>query len=170
MTTALDRLNAASPDEASEELARCCGCRRWVSGMLARRPFADPEALLRAADEEWAKVQRDDVLEAFLHHPRIGDIDGLRKKFASTATWAAGEQAGAAQADESVLKRLAQGNRDYELRFGHIFIVCATGKSAQEMLDLLLARLGNEPDAELAIAAGEQAKITRLRLEKLLAG
>ena len=108
-----------------------------------------------------------DWLEAFAAHPRIGDLDALRKKFASTANWCAGEQAGVAAADEAVLTALADGNRAYEARFGYIFIVCATGKSAAEMLAILTARLANDPEVELKVATAEQAKITRLRLEKL---
>ena len=106
--------------------------------------------------------------EAFAHHPRIGDMASLRARFASTAGWAADEQRGAAQATEETLAALARGNRVYEERFGCIFIVCATGKSAAEMLALLEARLGNDPEHEMRMAADEQMKITRLRLEKLL--
>lgn len=165
---ALHQLNAASAEEAFEMLEKCCGARTWVEGMLARRPFASRDELMEAAEQVWATVGRDDILEAFRHHPRIGDVEGLRKKFASTATWASGEQAGVRQASDAVLEALAKGNQDYEARFGYIFIVCATGKSASEMLDILLSRLPNAPDEELRIAAGEQAKITRIRLEKLL--
>lgn len=135
--------------------------------MLARRPFANEEAVGHAASEIEASLQRADWLEAFTAHPRIGDLDSLKKKFAATATWAEGEQAGVAGAADEVLLALAEGNRLYEQRFGHIFIVCATGKSAVEMLTLLRARLPNSPEDELGIAAAEQAKITRLRLEKL---
>jgi 2-oxo-4-hydroxy-4-carboxy-5-ureidoimidazoline decarboxylase len=135
--------------------------------MTARRPFESADALFAAAEDVWAGLGRDDWLEAFAAHPRIGDIDGLRKKFATTADWSAGEQAGVAGAAEQVLRDLAAGNADYEARFGHTFIVCATGKTAAEMLALLRARLANDPAAELRVAAAEQAKITRLRLEKL---
>lgn len=165
----LDELNALPAADAARELEKCCGAHRWVDAMVAARPFANRDALYSTADRAWSTMTRDDVLEAFRHHPRIGDIDSLRKKFASTATWASGEQSGTSTADEATLQGLARGNTDYEARFGHIFIVCATGKSAAEMLALLLSRLPNEPGPELAIAAGEQAKITRLRLEKLLA-
>jgi 2-oxo-4-hydroxy-4-carboxy-5-ureidoimidazoline decarboxylase len=108
------------------------------------------------------------VIEALAHHPRIGaDLDELRKKYASTADWASGEQAGAASASEATLRALQAGNIAYEARFGHLFVVCATGKSASEMLALLEARLHNDAQTELRIAAAEQAKITRIRLEKL---
>ncbi|RZK26134.1 MAG: OHCU decarboxylase, partial [Hymenobacter sp.] len=110
-----------------------------------------------------------DWREAFTHHPKIGDVSALREKFASTATWAAGEQGAVRQASQSTLEALAAGNEAYAQRFGYIFIVCATGKSAAEMLALLQARLPHEPAQEIKIAMSEQAKITRLRLEKLLA-
>jgi len=165
---ALSRLNALADGEAREELRRCCGASRWVAAMAQRRPFPDPDALYAAADEVWAGLGPVDWSEAFAHHPRIGDKDALRARFASTRQWASGEQAGVEAASDDVLEALAQGNRDYEARFGHIFIVCATGKSAPEMLGLLRERLDNEPEREARIAAGEQAKITRLRLMKLL--
>lgn len=163
----VEELNALPPEAAFEALERCCGARYWVDAMVAARPFLTAEAAYEAADRLWARCDREAILEAFRHHPRIGDVEGLRKKFASTAAWASGEQAGAAAADEATLQALAQGNADYEARFGHIFIVCATGKSAAEMLAILQARLPNAPEAELAIAAEEQRKITRIRLEKL---
>jgi 2-oxo-4-hydroxy-4-carboxy-5-ureidoimidazoline decarboxylase len=109
-----------------------------------------------------------DWREAFTHHPRIGDVSKLREKFASTATWSSQEQKGVSGASEETIQALAQGNRAYEEKFGFIFLVCATGKSAEEMLALLRERMPNDAAAELRIAAGEQAKITRIRLEKLL--
>ncbi len=113
-------------------------------------------------------MERDDVLEALTHHPRIGaDIGELRKKYAATAAWAAGEQAGAGAASEETLRALHAGNLRYEARFGHIFVVCATGKSAGEMLELLEGRIDHDPETEIRIAAAEQAKITRIRLAKL---
>lgn len=168
MLEALRLLNGWPEREAWAALERCCGARRWVEGMLTRRPFADAAGLFDAAREVWSSMRREDILEAFRHHPKIGDVDSLRKKFATTAAWASGEQAGVREASEAVLRRLADGNQAYEERFGYIFIVCATGKSAAEMLEILEARLPNEAEAELRIAAGEQAKITQIRLEKLL--
>ena len=163
----LDRLNALGEAEAVAELLRCCGSRRWADRMAALRPFDSEEGLLEAADAVWKGLDDADRLEAFAAHPRIGDLDALRAKFASTASWAAGEQAGVSDADEATLRALADGNRDYEARFGHIFIVCATGKTAGEMLALLRERLGNDPEAERAVASEEQAKIARIRLRKL---
>jgi 2-oxo-4-hydroxy-4-carboxy-5-ureidoimidazoline decarboxylase len=144
-----------------EELGRCCGSRRWAERMQARQPFADFADLLKQADEVWWSLEPADWLEAFTHHPRIGDKEALRQK------WAAQEQAGAARASEAVLDALAAGNAAYEKKYGHIFIVCATGKTAPEMLELLRARMNARPEDELRAAAGEQAKITRIRLEKI---
>ncbi|MDQ3035393.1 MAG: 2-oxo-4-hydroxy-4-carboxy-5-ureidoimidazoline decarboxylase [Myxococcota bacterium] len=166
--SAAARLDGATDDEALAMLTRCCGASRWARAMLARRPFGTDEALFRAADEAWAEMAREDVLEALAHHPRIGaDRGELRKKYGTTADWAASEQSGAAAANEETLRALRDGNARYDARFGHVFVVCATGKSAAEMLALLEARLDHEPEAELRIAAAEQAKITRIRLEKL---
>jgi 2-oxo-4-hydroxy-4-carboxy-5-ureidoimidazoline decarboxylase len=162
-------LDALPPAEARAEFRRCCGSARWVERMIAARPFFDRQRLFATAEDTWNHLDPEDWREAFTHHPKIGDKEALRARFADTRQWALGEQAGAAQASEEVLDALARGNQAYEARFGHIFIVCATGKTAAEMLGLLHDRLGNDPDTELRIAAGEQAKITRLRLEKLLA-
>ncbi len=164
------RLDAMDEAEARAALTRCCGATRWVEGMLARRPFGSDPALHRAADEVWATMGRDDVLEAFSHHPRIGaDLDALREKFAGKGDlgWSRREQEGIHEADEATLEALRDGNLAYEERFGFLFIVCATGKTAAEMLALLRQRLHNTPEDELRIAAAEQAKIMHLRLEKL---
>lgn len=163
-------LNAMSTPEAKQALERCCGSSRWVEGMLARRPFASLEALFRDAEAVWAALERADFLEAFSHHPQIGaDPAELAKRFARTATWSSSEQARVHEATPLTIQELVTGNARYLERFGFIFIVCASGKSAEEMLGLLEARIDNEPERELSIAAAEQAKITRLRLEKLAA-
>lgn len=156
----LAALNALPAPEARAEFERCCGSRRWTDAMLNGRPYADKATLQKAAEAFWRALGREDFLEAFAHHPRIG---------ASAAQgWAKGEQSGVLGAAAGTMQALAEGNREYERRFGHIYLICATGKSAAEMLTILERRLRNEPDAELAEAAGEQAKITALRLEKLL--
>lgn len=166
--TPAEYLDGLSESEALAALLRCCGATRWARAMVARRPFGDDARLFAIADEEWSRMERADVLEAFSHHPRIGaDMSALRERFRSTAAWSSAEQAGAVGAPEEVLAALRDGNLRYEAKFGHIFIVCATGKSAAEMLALLEARMGNDPDEELRVAAAEQAKITRIRLEKL---
>jgi 2-oxo-4-hydroxy-4-carboxy-5-ureidoimidazoline decarboxylase len=164
----LTELNALPEEKAVVELLRCCGCAAWASAMARKRPFASKDALLAAADEEWSLAGPTEWLEAFAHHPRIGGKDALRAKFASTVAWAKGEQAGAAAADEATLDGLAKGNEEYEKKNGFIFIVCATGKTANEMLSLLNKRLPNERDQEMRISAAEQSKITKIRLEKLI--
>jgi 2-oxo-4-hydroxy-4-carboxy-5-ureidoimidazoline decarboxylase len=167
--SALERLNKLLASEARAELMRCCGSSRWADGMVRSRPFRDAEHLFAEAAWLWKQTGPEDWREAFTHHPRIGDVSQLRAKFAATANWSSQEQGGVSGADEAVLQGLAEGNAEYEKRFGFIFLVCATGKSAAEMLGLLRARLDNASDEELRIAAEEQAKITRIRLEKLLA-
>ena len=134
---------------------------------MARRPFGSHDALMATARDEWFRLRRSDWLEAFGHHPKIGDRDSLRQRFARTAHLSEREQAGVDGASENVLDALAEGNGEYERRFGYIFIVCASGKSADEMLCLLRQRLPNPPELEIRVAAEEQAKITELRLEKL---
>ncbi|HWK03947.1 MAG TPA: 2-oxo-4-hydroxy-4-carboxy-5-ureidoimidazoline decarboxylase [Puia sp.] len=162
-------LNKLEPAALREALGLCCGAAAWVEGMLGLFPVATEEALLQGAERIWYACGEGDWREAFTHHPRIGDLASLKVKFGSTGQWAAGEQSGVNAASEEVLSALAAGNEAYEQRFGYIFIVCATGKSAVEMLALLKARLGNTPETEIRIAMGEQNKITRIRLEKLLA-
>jgi len=132
--------------------------------MLRRRPFANTGRLLAAAHEAWADLTQTDWLEAFSHHPKIGDRASLARRFPGTAHLSSREQSGVDAAAADVLDALAEGNRAYEDKFGYIFIVCATGRSAAEMLEMLRARLGNDPAEEIRIAAGEQAKITELRL------
>lgn len=164
---ALTWLNAASAEDARAAFSRCCGASAWIEAMVAGRPHASAESLHDRARAAWRQLTEGDWLEAFSHHPRIGDLEAMRSRFAGT--WSAGEQGAAAGAGEATLRALVEGNRAYEERFGHIFIVCATGRSAEEMLAMLRARLGNAPPAELRIAASEQEKITALRLDKLLA-
>ncbi len=160
----VERINSATP----EEIARCCGSQRWVAGFLAGRPFRSREQLLGHAEQVWWHLGDADWREAFTHHPRIGaDPAALRAKYGSTAKWAEGEQSGMAAADERTIQALAAGNLSYEDRFRHLFVVCATGLSAAEMLVRLEERMDNAPEAELRIAAGEQLKITALRLAKL---
>jgi 2-oxo-4-hydroxy-4-carboxy-5-ureidoimidazoline decarboxylase len=161
------KLDAASEPEARSTLEHCCGARRWWEGMLAARPFHTAERVFAASERLLDQLTDEDWLEAFRHHPRIGEsVDALRKKFASTAHFAAREQAGVSGADDAVLKALAAGNARYLERHGFIFIICATGQTAEAMLAALKARIDNPREVELRIAAGEQRKITRLRLEK----
>ena len=157
-------IDHAAPEEARRLLARACGSSRWVERMLGRRPFGSREALLSAARAEWDTLDERDWREAFTHHPKIGDRESLRERFPTTHTLSANEQAGVDGAPDAVLNALSEGNRAYERKFGFIFIVCASGLSAGEMLSKLNARLGNDPAHEIRVAAGEQAKITALRL------
>ena len=166
-TTASAMLNALDEAAASTALAGCCAAPQWVAGMMQRRPFADDAALMNAVDEVAADLNEADWLAAFAAHPMIGDVDSLRKKYAATKQTSAAEQAGVDNAAEQTLAELARLNRDYRRRFGFIFIVCATGKSAAEMLALLRQRIGNSRLEELANATAEQVKITKLRLQKL---
>jgi OHCU decarboxylase len=129
--------------------------------MAARRRGSDPDQLAAAADEVWKGLGADDWGEAFAAHPRIGDR-------ATSSRWSTQEQAGAADADAEVQRALLEGNTAYEDRFGHVFLIRATGRSAPEMLSALQERLANDPDTELTVAAEQQAEITRLRLDKLL--
>jgi 2-oxo-4-hydroxy-4-carboxy-5-ureidoimidazoline decarboxylase len=159
-----DHLNV---EKKKELLLQCCGSSAWVNRMLDIFPVEDLVELLEGAEEIWYDCKESEWLEAFEHHPKIGDINSLKEKFASTKEWASNEQSGVNEASESLINELADANKKYEHKFGFIFIVCATGKSAEEMLNLLKSRLDNIREDEIKIAASEQNKITKLRLEKL---
>ena len=165
----VERLNSLSPEEAGRELLACCGSREWARRMAAARPFGSVAELLERADAVWWELDGEAWREAFRSHPRIGEARARAPRTERERAWSAGEQAGMRTAAEETEHALAAGNRAYEARFGFIYIVCATGKTAEEMLALLHQRLANDPAAELHAAAEEQRKITRLRLEKLLA-
>jgi OHCU decarboxylase len=160
----LHAIDTATPEAAREILARVCGSSRWVDRMLARRPFGNERKLLFAARNDWVGLTESDWLEAFAHHPRIGDRASLAERFPATHDLSSREQAAVGAAHADVLSALADGNEEYFERFGFIFIVCATGKTAAEMLQLLRDRLANDRASELRIAAEEQARITALRL------
>lgn len=160
-------LNQLEPADCKAALEKCCASSSWVERMLAGRPYPTDAAVLEHSAATWRSLDRDDWLEAFAGHPRIGDVSSLRAKYQTTSTWAGNEQSGVDHAAEEVLQELAVKNQAYEDRFGYLFIVCATGKSAAEMLAILNSRLGHEPGPELSIAAEEQLKITQLRLQKL---
>ena len=164
----LEELNTLTQPVLKEELLKCCGSSSWVKMMMAYFPADNMESMLEEAEEIWYECSEDDWKEAFAHHPKIGNVESLTKKFASTAEWASGEQSGVNAGSKETIEALAEGNRLYEEKFAYIFIVCATGKSAAEMLELLQGRLQNKPGVEIKIAAAEQNKITKLRLEKLL--
>jgi allantoinase len=157
----LQRLNAATADEARSAFLRCCGSSKWAARMEMRRPYASVSQLLDEADRTWREVDAEHWLEAFRAHPRIGET--------SQSKWSEEEQAGARSTETGVLRELAWGNRAYHERFGFIFIICAKGKGADEMLAALRRRLKNDRETELRNAAEEQRLITRLRLLKLIA-
>jgi allantoicase len=167
--TGLDLFNSLPEKKAAAALLDCCGAQDWVRRMLASRPFLSADELTQAADEFWNSLSRKEWLQAFRHHPRIGGKKAQRKQSAKAGQWSAKEQSGVAQATGDARAGLAAANRTYEAKFGHIFIICAAGKSAEEIQQELQRRLGNDRETELRIAAEEQRKITRLRLEKLLA-
>ena len=156
----LAELNGLDRATAAAALLRCCGATRWVEGMLDGRPFASHAALFEAADQVWERLEPEDWRQAFAQHPRIGAQNA--------SAWSSQEQQGVEGASREVLDALARSNEEYAERFGWVFLICATGKSAAEMLAALRLRLVNDPAAELRIAATEHAKITRIRLEKLL--
>lgn len=164
----LHDLNILPKEQLKAELFKCCGSTTWVEKMLPFFPADDMAELLYDAEDQWYECSEADWLEAFTHHPKIGDIESLKIKFATTAGWASGEQGAVTQASEETLRALAKGNEEYEKKFGFIFIVCATGKRAEEMLALLQERLANDREHEIVIAMDEQNKITQIRLQKLL--
>ncbi len=160
-------LNRLAEADARGAFEKCCAAETWIDGMVAGMPFQSDADVEAKAAGIWNGLDREARLAAFAAHPRIGDIDSLRAKFANTSNWAMGEQAGAATASEATLERLAELNDAYLEKFGYIFIVCATGKTAEQMLAILESRLSNDADNELEIASAEQLKITLLRLRKL---
>ncbi|HEV8609720.1 MAG TPA: 2-oxo-4-hydroxy-4-carboxy-5-ureidoimidazoline decarboxylase [Thermoanaerobaculia bacterium] len=188
-SSGLERLNELPPGEAETLLLSCCGSREWARRLSAERPFGRAEELAEASDRIWRSLPKEEWLGAFAAHPRLGEVAGTgptdlhpQQSIAGTgpaglhpppslsraADWSRREQAGTKSASRQTLANLAEANREYEERFGHIFIVCASGKSAAEMLALVQSRLHNDAQTELEIAAEEQRKITRLRLAKLL--
>lgn len=165
----LEQLNSFTIEQATHTFMQCCTSSTWVNAMVQARPFADKRAIVRQADLAWEELEETDYLEAFEGHPKIGDVGSLRAKYANTKELAGNEQGLVKEANDDVLEVLSQGNADYEVKFNFIFIVCATGKSAKEMSDLLQARLPNNKTQELANAAEEQRKIFQLRIAKALA-
>jgi OHCU decarboxylase len=164
----LARWNALPPTEAAEEILPCCGSTRWARELAALRPFSAEEALLAASDRVWHDLTPEDWDEAFRSHPRIGEQKAVATAAQQSADWSRQEQSGVETHDAEALEELARGNADYEARFGRIFLICATGKSAAEMLAILRMRLGNNEEAERNEAAEQQRQITHLRLRKWL--
>ncbi len=168
MNEKLESLNRAATDAAEIDLMNCCGSQNWARQMTAARPYSDVAELIEQAGRIWQNLDREDWLEAFAAHPKIGAKKTVSQQSARFAEWSNAEQAGTQNADNAVRDELKAANRLYEKKFGFIFIVCATGKSAAEMLDICRHRLNNDADAEIRIAADEQEKITVIRLKKLL--
>jgi OHCU decarboxylase len=167
MTLTLNELNALPMSEAERELLACCGSRAWAREVAAGRPYVDLETLLATADRVWSRLAPDEWLEAFAKHPRIGE-PAAATAAATERRWSEGEQSRARESAPSVLAELASASAEYEDRFGHVFLVCATGKSADEILANARSRLNNDPERELRVAAEEQRRIAHLRLRKLL--
>ena len=163
----LEELNQGDSEQACIELLKCCGSSQWTEKMLAARPYKSVPHLLELAGQIWSDLGEVDYLEAFAAHPKIG-ASKPPDNAKNTESWTSKEQAGMMSADEQTKLELKSKNQKYAEKFGYIFIVCATGKSASEILELLRIRLENSPETELEIAAGEQMKITNLRLNKML--
>jgi allantoicase len=163
-------LNSLSTGEAAKELLQCCGSKRWATQMSSARPYENIADVIARANEVWQSLDRDDWLEAFRSHPKIGEKKAAETVSAQARQWSGQEQSGVNTASSETTNSLATLNREYEQKFGFIFIICATGKTSDEMLAALHERLDHDEAEELPIAAAEQSKITELRLKKLLTG
>ena len=168
MSKALKRWNELEAEQAALEVLPCCGSRAWARALAARRPVNDEVSLVKLSDEIWASLSEQDWFEAFATHPRIGERRATASATSRSSTWSRQEQAQVESAEADIQSALAAGNEQYESRFGRVFLVCATGKSASEMLAILKRRLQNDDTSELREAAEEQRKITNLRLKKWL--
>jgi 2-oxo-4-hydroxy-4-carboxy-5-ureidoimidazoline decarboxylase len=159
--SALAAFNAASPQAAERDVLACCASGSFAKLIADGRPYPDAAAVAAAVDAAFSTLSWDDIVESMNAHPRIGER-------APAGGWSAAEQSGAASASDQVRQGLAEGNLAYSERFGHVFLICASGLSGQEMLTQLRARLGNDPGTERAVVREELLKITRLRMTKLL--
>ena len=164
----LEELNSLPSVAAEEEFLKCCGSMQWAHRISSARPFSNWDELSSKADEIWWNLDEEDWLEAFRAHPKIGETKAAAAQSAEAEAWSAQEQSQSERAATETKAALAEGNREYEQRFGFIFIICATGRSAEEILAALKGRLNNDAETELRVAAEEQRKITQLRLQKLL--
>ena len=168
MDQSISRINELSEAQAKAEFLQCCGSSQWAKQMSEARPFSDANELSEEADKIWWKLSEEDWLEAFRAHPKIGEKKAAATQSTQARQWSAQEQSESQKTAAETKEALADGNREYEQRFGFIFIICATGKSAEEILAALNGRLRNDTETELRVAAEEQRKITQLRLQKLL--
>ena len=170
MSGVLARWNDLSSEEAAREILPCCGSSAWAAALASKRPLLDGETLLASSDEIWRGLAEAHWLEAFRSHPRIGESRAEKTVASQSSAWSEQEQKKAAMADEAARTALKWGNREYEQKFGRIFIVCAMGKSASEILEILRRRLHNDDATELQQAAEEQRQIMHIRLKKWIAG
>jgi OHCU decarboxylase len=161
-------IDALSAADAAKLLRACCGSTRWVERMIAARPFGSVARMKEQADRIWSGLARDDWIEAFRHHPRIGGNKAQVAQNAKGASWSRQEQSKVAEADAEVGAELARVNEEYERRFGYIYLVSAAGKTAEELVAIARRRLSNDPATEIRVAAEEQRKIMQLRLARLL--
>jgi 2-oxo-4-hydroxy-4-carboxy-5-ureidoimidazoline decarboxylase len=168
VSNVLTRWNLLPADEAANEVLACCGSREWARRVVSARPFANRASLLAACDEAWRNLGASDWTEAFRSHPRIGETGAEKPSPGQSTVWSEQEQQGAAGADDVVKDALAEGNRKYEGRFNRIFIVCASGKTATEILEILRRRLQNDPETELREAGEQQRQIMHLRIKRWL--
>ncbi len=160
--------DVAPDDELRDRLRSCCAAEAWVEQMVVGRPYRSEAALYAASDHATGKLDDRGLEQALAGHPRIGDAAPAHGGDGRSAAWSRGEQAGVATAGADVLGKLAAANASYERRFGHVYLVCASGLGAAELLAVCEARLGNDPETERGVVLGELAKINRLRLGKLL--
>jgi len=168
LNEALARWNTLAADEATCEILPCCGSQAWAEKLAAQRPFSTPESLFVVSDAVWLSLPEADWQQAFDSHPRIGQRHA-QAATAQSLNWSSGEQRVAmASQDDAAKMALAEGNREYEAKFGRIFLVCASGKSTQEILTILRTRMGNTPEQELREAVDQQRQITQLRLRRWL--
>jgi 2-oxo-4-hydroxy-4-carboxy-5-ureidoimidazoline decarboxylase len=165
----LTRWNALSLEDAAAEVLSCCGSPAWATRLAAMRPFAEEQILFAAADHCWQHLPQAEWLEAFRSHPRIGEQHAQNQTTATSAAWSRSEQSQMKEADAAILQRMREGHREYEERFGRIFIVCASGKQPAELLRILERRLTSDPAQELQESAAQQQQIMQLRLRKWLA-
>lgn len=168
MNETLARWNQLSAEEAAQEILSCCGSSAWAGAMAARRPVNEEMTLINISDGIWHQLSEADWMEAFAKHPRIGERKAPEQASSRSASWSEQEQANASVADRMIRNELAAANEQYEQRFGRVFLVCASGKSATEILDILRQRIRNDDTTELLEAAEQQRQITNLRLKKWL--
>lgn len=161
-------LNGLTEAEARRELLACCSSERWAAGVAAGRPYRSMTAILDIASDVISRLSVEDLRSALDGHPRIGDRAGAAQPEPGVRGWSHGEQAGVAASGDDVRRALAEGNAAYERRFGHIYLVCAAGRSGTELLAVLRDRLRNDPETEWGVVRAELGKINALRLHKLL--